>query len=46
MQDWHYVGQGVRDNITLILVILLVSGFLAGWFYNLTLCGRANAKEP
>lgn len=31
MQDWQHLGQNVYDNIGLILIILLVAGFLAGW---------------
>lgn len=45
MQDWHYLGQGVHDNITLILLILLVSGFLCGWLVFQTLRSAEDRGE-
>jgi|SRR5579884_1115332 len=45
MQDWHSVGQGLRDNITLLLVIVVAAGLLAGWVVFQTLRGAEDRRE-
>ena|SRR5579884_657845 len=45
MQDWHFVAQGVRDNVALILIILIVGGFLAGWLLFQTFLSAGDRGE-
>src|SRR5579885_1685873 len=45
MQGWQPIGQGFRDNIALILTILVVGGFLAGWLIFQTFLGAEDRRE-